>query len=347
MPESSAPSVVGPETAQEIGWTHVSAHAAAGESMSCAVQAGPCNWSRRSRCRSQAGEFIAILGRNGCGKSLTLHTLAGLRQPAAGEVRLGGVAGSARSSGARLPAPGAAATGSRGCLRHHARDGTHRAPSAPETLAAGTARTGALARAALASVDLADFARASDRYPLGRRAAARGDGRAARAAAARLSCSMSRPTTWTRTTSSRCCTIFRALADAGSAVIATLHDPTLAERFADRVLLMHRRWPLAARAMPRQCSTPQALSRALPHADAGAAAPGRARVHPRISAAARRRAAGRCWRAPWWYRASIGAPVESGERAARFAHDHASAAMSRIFTSDSITTSSAPRASRW
>lgn len=35
-----------------------------------------------------AGEFLAILGRNGSGKTLTLHTLAGLRAPAAGEVRL-------------------------------------------------------------------------------------------------------------------------------------------------------------------------------------------------------------------------------------------------------------------
>ena len=38
----------------------------------------------------QAGEFIAVLGRNGCGKSLTLHTLAGLRPAAAGEVELRG-----------------------------------------------------------------------------------------------------------------------------------------------------------------------------------------------------------------------------------------------------------------
>src|SRR5258706_2747384 len=36
------------------------------------------------------GEFLAVLGRNGCGKSLTLHTLAGLRAPAAGKVELGG-----------------------------------------------------------------------------------------------------------------------------------------------------------------------------------------------------------------------------------------------------------------
>ena len=32
----------------------------------------------------RAGEFVAVLSRNGCGKSLTLHTLAGLRAPAAG-----------------------------------------------------------------------------------------------------------------------------------------------------------------------------------------------------------------------------------------------------------------------
>lgn len=35
-----------------------------------------------------AGEFVAVLGRNGCGKSLTLHTLAGLRAPGAGDVDL-------------------------------------------------------------------------------------------------------------------------------------------------------------------------------------------------------------------------------------------------------------------
>ena len=41
-------------------------------------------------------------------------------------------------------------------------------------------------------------------------------------------------------------TLFRALADAGRAVITTLHDPTLAARFADRVLLLFGdgRWAL-------------------------------------------------------------------------------------------------------
>src|SRR6185437_13096756 len=32
------------------------------------------------------GSMLALLGPNGCGKSLTLHTLAGLRQPKAGEL---------------------------------------------------------------------------------------------------------------------------------------------------------------------------------------------------------------------------------------------------------------------
>lgn len=35
-----------------------------------------------------AGDFLAVLGQNGAGKSLTMHTLAGLRPPTAGRVRL-------------------------------------------------------------------------------------------------------------------------------------------------------------------------------------------------------------------------------------------------------------------
>lgn len=38
----------------------------------------------------ERSSFLAILGQNGAGKSLTLHTLAGLRAPAAGEILLGG-----------------------------------------------------------------------------------------------------------------------------------------------------------------------------------------------------------------------------------------------------------------
>jgi iron complex transport system ATP-binding protein len=41
-------------------------------------------------CSVRGGEFIALLGGNGAGKSLLLRTLAGLRPPAAGTVSLGG-----------------------------------------------------------------------------------------------------------------------------------------------------------------------------------------------------------------------------------------------------------------
>jgi iron complex transport system ATP-binding protein len=50
------------------------------------------------------GEIIAVLGRNGSGKSLTLHTLAGLRAPDSGAVLLQGmnIAQHKRQAAARL-----------------------------------------------------------------------------------------------------------------------------------------------------------------------------------------------------------------------------------------------------
>lgn len=39
---------------------------------------------------ARAGRFIAVLGRNGAGKTLTLHTLAGLRRPDSGRIELDG-----------------------------------------------------------------------------------------------------------------------------------------------------------------------------------------------------------------------------------------------------------------
>jgi iron complex transport system ATP-binding protein len=56
------------------------------------VRAGTLHLLEALSMQVSAGEFIAILGRNGCGKSLTLHTLAGLRPALSGEVRLGGIA---------------------------------------------------------------------------------------------------------------------------------------------------------------------------------------------------------------------------------------------------------------
>ena len=56
------------------------------------VRAGARELVRELSLELAAGEVVAILGRNGSGKTLTLHTLAGLREPAAGAVSLDGVA---------------------------------------------------------------------------------------------------------------------------------------------------------------------------------------------------------------------------------------------------------------
>ena len=54
------------------------------------VRAGARELVRGLAVEFAPGELVAILGRNGSGKTLTLHTLAGLRAPEAGEVSLDG-----------------------------------------------------------------------------------------------------------------------------------------------------------------------------------------------------------------------------------------------------------------
>ena len=67
----------------------VSADASALSARGVGVSAGARELVRALSVEFLPGELVAILGRNGSGKTLTLHTLAGLRAPAAGEVRLG------------------------------------------------------------------------------------------------------------------------------------------------------------------------------------------------------------------------------------------------------------------
>ena len=133
------------------------------------------------------GEVVAILGRNGSGKTLTLHTLAGLRLPDGGEVLLDGTPIaelSRRAVALRL-----------GLLPQDLEDAF--VTTALETVLIGrhphlslwqweSADDEQLAREALAAVDMAAFAAAPHRHALGRRAAARRRGRAARAAAGDL-----------------------------------------------------------------------------------------------------------------------------------------------------------------
>ncbi len=192
------------------------------------------------------GEVLAILGRNGSGKTLTLHTLAGLRPPQAGTVMLDGapILGLARRAVAlRL-----------GLLPQDLEDAF--VTSVLETVLIGrhphlalwqweSAHDERLAREALREVDLEAFAaRRTDTLSGGeqRRVAV-----AALLAQAPQTFLLDEPTNHLDPHHQLSVLgLFRALADAGRTVVTTLHDPTLAARFADRVLLLHGdgRWSL-------------------------------------------------------------------------------------------------------
>jgi iron complex transport system ATP-binding protein len=185
------------------------------------------------------GEFVAILGRNGSGKTLTLHTLAGLRRPPAGEVYLDGVAMeslSRRAVALRL-----------GLLAQDVEESF--VTTALEAVLVGrhphlklwqweSAEDERIARAALTAVDLEDFA--------GRRTDTLSGGELRRVAVAALL--TQEPWVFLLDEPSNhldpahqlgILGLFRELCAAGKTVIATLHDPTVAARFADRVLLLH------------------------------------------------------------------------------------------------------------
>jgi iron complex transport system ATP-binding protein len=188
--------------------------------------------------RFAPGEFVAVLGRNGCGKTLTLHTLAGLRAPASGSVLLNGVVVDQlerRAVARRL-----------GLLAQDLDEGF--VTTALESVLIGrhphlkfwqweSADDGELARKALAAVDLASFG--------DRRTDTMSGGEQRRVAIASLLAQapsvylLDEPTNHLDPHHQLAVLeLFRSLAQAGSTVIATLHDPTLAARFADRALLL-------------------------------------------------------------------------------------------------------------
>jgi iron complex transport system ATP-binding protein len=210
------------------------------------VQAGTRELVRALSLQFTGGEVVAILGRNGSGKTLTLHTLAGLRAPAAGVIRIDGTAVpqmSRRAVALKL-----------GLLPQDIEDAF--VTTALESVLIGrhphlalwqweTAQDEQLARAALKSVDLSDFAL--------RRTDTLSGGEQRRVAVASLL--VQQPSIYLLDEPTNhldphhqlaVLTIFRKLADEGSTVVTTLHDPTLAARFADRVLLLFGdgRWVL-------------------------------------------------------------------------------------------------------
>jgi iron complex transport system ATP-binding protein len=192
------------------------------------------------------GEVVAILGRNGSGKTLTLHTLAGVRPPAQGAVFLDGVPLaqlSRRAIALRL-----------GLLPQDIEDAF--VTSALETVLIGrhphlalwqweTAADECIARDSLTAVGMTDFA--------DRRTDTLSGGEQRRVAVASLLAQqpaiflLDEPTNHLDPHHQLAVLgLFRQLANRGRTVITTLHDPTLAARFADRALLLFGdgRWSL-------------------------------------------------------------------------------------------------------
>jgi iron complex transport system ATP-binding protein len=214
--------------------------------VSVSVHAGQRELVRELSVQFTPGEVLAILGRNGSGKTLTLHTLAGLRESAAGQVLLDGAAISAvkrRAVALRV-----------GLLPQDLEDGF--VTTAIEQVLIGrhphlalwqweSADDERLAREALAAVDMGDFA--------ARRTDSLSGGEQRRVAVAALLAQqpaiflLDEPTNHLDPHHQLTVLgLFRELANTGRAVITTLHDPTLAARFADRVLLLFGdgRWAL-------------------------------------------------------------------------------------------------------
>jgi iron complex transport system ATP-binding protein len=205
------------------------------------------------------GELTAILGRNGSGKTLTLHTLAGLRDPHDGAVAFDAIPldGMNRRDIARHI----------GLLMQDLEESF--VTTALEAVLIGrhphlktwqweSAEDERIARDALARVNMQDFAaRTTDGLSGGERR---------RVAIASLLAQdpevflLDEPTNHLDPAHQvGVLELFRQQADAGRTVIATLHDPTLAARFADRVILLFGdgRWRSGA---ARETLTAESLS---------------------------------------------------------------------------------------
>jgi iron complex transport system ATP-binding protein len=189
-------------------------------------------------CALRAGEFVAVLGGNGTGKSLLLRTLAGLRKADGGEVKLDGfdIATQPRRLIATrlgfLPQdPDAPAQGSlfeSVLLGRFAHLGFWKMSGPDEEK---------LANAALAEVGLGGFE--------GRELATLSGGEQRRAAIARLLVQgplvylLDEPTNHLDPAQQLgILGHLQRLTRSGSTVVASLHDPNLALRFADRAWLL-------------------------------------------------------------------------------------------------------------
>jgi iron complex transport system ATP-binding protein len=189
-------------------------------------------------CAVPRGEMLALLGGNGSGKSLLLRTLAGLRAPAAGSIKLTGIdihAQSRRDVARQLgflsqdpEAPPQGSVHETVLLGRFAHLGFWEQPAqADEVRVAGALEHVGLA--ALAARELASLSGGEQR----------------RAAIARLRVQepsvylLDEPTNHLDPAQQiGILQGMRELTRAGAAVIVSLHDPNLALRFADRVALL-------------------------------------------------------------------------------------------------------------
>jgi iron complex transport system ATP-binding protein len=205
-----------------------------------------------------AGERLAILGRNGAGKTTLLHTLAGLRAPLAGRMRLCGEATAALAAAPR-----------RSCAACCRRAAPRRLPaSVLETALIGrhpwhlerwaweSTADERIAREALAAVDLAGTRRPRGAHPVRRRAPAPCHRRAAGAGPqlvpARRAARPPRPQPPDR----RARTALAARArESGVGMVMVLHDINLALRHADRALLLFGDGSARWRGRSPRCST--------------------------------------------------------------------------------------------
>ena len=189
-------------------------------------------------CAIRAGEFIALLGGNGAGKSLLLRTLAGLRAPDAGAVRIDGrdiTAIARREVAVRLGfLPQDPDAAPQGLLRETVLLGRFAHLGFWETTGAADAQR---ATQALADVGLDTQA--------DRELGTLSGGEQRRAAIARLL--VQAPTIYLLDEPTNhldpaqqlgILDNLRRLTHAGAAVIASLHDPNLALRYADRTCLL-------------------------------------------------------------------------------------------------------------
>jgi iron complex transport system ATP-binding protein len=185
------------------------------------------------------GSFVAVLGRNGTGKTLLLHTLAGLRPPAAGELRLGAapLSGLSRREIARRLAllPQDSEAGQAATVVETVMLGRY--AHAP-LWGAHADRDHAAVREALLAADLDELAN-RDATTLSGGELRRTAMACVLAQAAPLML-LDEPTNHLDPHHGLLLLgAFAARVAAGAAVVATLHDPTLAARFATHALLLH------------------------------------------------------------------------------------------------------------